>query len=149
MSERRSSLSSMPIGIDIYPDGVFLLDAAADWAGEFARLSARRQLDGGDPSAPGYRDKMAAAMAAHLRERPNALLIFDNVLDPADIRRRPIALGLLPIPFTCSNSKLHDSQRPRFIAAPDLPGCLATTEKSPGFCDPRRSIRRLLRCSGT
>ena len=84
-----------------YPEGVFLLNAAADWSAEFGRFAIRLQLRGGDLGTSDYRDQMAAAMATHLRAHSNALVIFDNVKHPAEMRHREIALGLLPVSLPC------------------------------------------------
>ncbi len=84
-----------------YPDGVFFLNAAADWGDEFADLSSRLGLKLPDSEGGTRRERLIAAMADYLRDHRNALLILDNVSKSADIRHREIGRGIKAPQLPC------------------------------------------------
>jgi WD40 repeat protein len=72
-----------------YPDGVFWIDAAGPLAEGFARLAADARLRWAEPDRP--RDEQIRAAFVALNGRAHALLVLDNLPDPA-----AIAVPLLP-----------------------------------------------------
>jgi WD40 repeat protein len=82
-----------------YPDGIYWVNAADDWQAELARLAVDVGCDAGDAPEGERRLRLALAFAAFLKERPGALLIFDNVEEPLELRT-PKA-GFIPEQLGC------------------------------------------------
>src|SRR5262249_42437303 len=80
-----------------YPDGVFWIDVAGPLAEGFARLATDPRLRWAQAEPP--RDQEIRAAFAALDGRPRALLVLDNLPDPA-----AIAVSLLP---SCTPEDLH------------------------------------------
>ena len=74
---------------DDYPDGIYWIDAAGPLVEAFARLAADHRLKWAENEQP--RDDQIRATFKALNGRPHALLVLDNLPDPASI-----ALHLLP-----------------------------------------------------
>ena len=74
---------------DDYPDGIFWIDAAGPLVEGFARLATDHRLKWAENDQP--RDEQIRAAFKALNCRPHALLVLDNLPDPA-----AIALHLLP-----------------------------------------------------
>jgi WD40 repeat protein len=72
-----------------YPDGIFWIDAAGPLAEGFARLAVEPRLRWAEIDRP--RDEQIRAAFVALNGRPHALLVLDNLPDPATI-----AVPLLP-----------------------------------------------------
>jgi WD40 repeat protein len=72
-----------------YPDGMFWIDAAGPLVEGFARLATDPRLRWAEADRP--RDEQIRAAFAVLDDRPRALLVLDNLPDPA-----AIAMALLP-----------------------------------------------------
>jgi hypothetical protein len=72
-----------------YPDGVFWIDAARPLLEGFARLATDHRLKWAENEQP--RDEQIRAAFKELNGRPHALLVLDNLSDPA-----AIAVHLLP-----------------------------------------------------
>ena len=64
-----------------YPDGIFWIDAAGPLADGFARLATDHRLRWAENDRP--RDEQIRATFAGLNGRPDALLVLDNLPDPA------------------------------------------------------------------
>ncbi len=79
-----------------YIDGIFWLNAVNPLLHEFASLAETLGL--ADIETP--RDQAAHKSWEYLDTRPNALVIFDNVLEPADLNI-PFAFGLIPANLRC------------------------------------------------
>ncbi len=97
-----------------FPDGVFLLDGAAGWDSEFARLGVRLGVVTGGAAEPDYLTRAVAAFVAYLNEHREALLIFDNVMRPEEIVRRHISLSLTAALLPCriiftTRRRFHES----------------------------------------
>ncbi|MEP7285311.1 MAG: TIR domain-containing protein [Chloroflexota bacterium] len=74
-----------------YPAGVYWVNGARDWKQEIADIGDRLQLAPADSNAPDRAGQMAAAFNGYLREQSgNALVVVDNVENPADTARREI-----------------------------------------------------------
>lgn len=83
-----------------YPGGVYWVDAAGEsWQPALAGLARRLKLDVAEPTANGDSAR-ALAFAEWLRARPDALLVLDNVEDPADLQRDGRA-GFVPLDLGC------------------------------------------------
>jgi len=82
---------------DDYPDGVFWIDAAGPLVEGFARLATDHRLRWAENDQP--RDEQIRAAFKTLNCRPHALLVLDNLPEPA-----AIALHLLP---DCVPEDLH------------------------------------------
>ena len=74
---------------DDYPDGIFWIDAAGPLVDGFARLATDHRLRWAENEQP--RDEQIRAAFKALNGRPHALLVLDNLPDPA-----AIAVHLLP-----------------------------------------------------
>jgi WD40 repeat protein len=74
---------------DDYPDGIFWIDAAGPLAEGFARLAIDPRLRWAESDRP--RDEQIRAAFTALNGRPQALLVLDNLPEPATI-----AVPLLP-----------------------------------------------------
>ncbi len=74
---------------DDYPEGIFWIDAAGPLVEGFARLATDHRLKWAEIDRP--RDEQIRAAFEALNCRPHALLVLDNLPDPA-----AIALHLLP-----------------------------------------------------
>jgi WD40 repeat protein len=79
-----------------YPGGIFWIDATQSWAQGLGRLA----LTLGLTSADATQDTRVRAMWQYLQEHPSALVIFDDVTDPAALNR-PLLPGLVPAALGC------------------------------------------------
>ena len=94
-----------------YPDGIYWIDATGSLAEGFARLAIDHRLRGAGPDHP--RDEQIRAAFAALSNRPNALLVLDNVTDPGVIAV-PVVLGCVPECLGCRllfTTRRHDLGR--------------------------------------
>ncbi|MBZ0283876.1 MAG: TIR domain-containing protein, partial [Anaerolineae bacterium] len=82
-----------------YPAGVYWVNAARpDWTGEISALAQNLGLKPADPNAPDYNRQMVTAFNNFLRDQAGeALVILDNVENPADVANREIGPALRPI----------------------------------------------------
>ncbi|MBP7962796.1 MAG: CHAT domain-containing protein [Caldilineaceae bacterium] len=76
---------------DDYPGGIFWVNAAEDWRQGFAALGRRVEPD----CAERPTEQQIQAAARYLRSHPDALLVLDNVADPARLLR-PVIPELIP-----------------------------------------------------
>lgn len=67
---------------DEHAGGVYWVNAARGWPDELARLAEAVGIRVDDPSEAARRRRLTLSFAAFLRERPDALVVFDNVEDP-------------------------------------------------------------------
>jgi len=79
-----------------YPGGVFWTNAAEPPAQSFAQLGKRLQPATADRTL----DEQVRAAAGYLRDHPDALLILDNLADPASLNR-PIGAEVVPAALPC------------------------------------------------
>ncbi len=72
---------------DAYSDGIFWLTAADPWTWQagLAEIATRLGLAVPHPDSSDAQMRLAGELAAYLNGHPNALLIFDNVEEPADL----------------------------------------------------------------
>jgi WD40 repeat protein len=94
-----------------YPDGIFWIDSAAPLAEGFARLAADSRLKWTESDRP--RDEQIRAAFAALNSRPRALLVLDNLPDPATIAV-PVLPGCTPEDLRCRllfTTRRHDLGR--------------------------------------
>ena len=66
---------------DNFPDGIFWIDATGPLAEGFARLATDSRLRWAESNRP--RDEQIRAAYVELNRRPNALLVLDNLPEPA------------------------------------------------------------------
>ena len=64
-----------------FPDGIFWIDATGPLADLVARLATDSRLRWAESNRP-HNEQIRAA-CAELNRRPNALLVLDNLLEPA------------------------------------------------------------------
>lgn len=84
-----------------YPDGVYWIEAAGDdWRAVIAGLAVKLDLDAVNAPEAERQSRLCAAFEAYLRARPDALVIFDNIDDPADMERDRAA-GFVPVSLGC------------------------------------------------
>jgi hypothetical protein len=83
---------------DDYPDGIFWIDAAGPLAEGFARLATNPRLRWAKTETS--RDEQIRAAFAALDVRPRALLVLDNLPDPAAIAV-PLLPGCTPEDLRC------------------------------------------------
>jgi len=81
---------------DTYSGGVFWINAAEPLAQGFAQLGKRLQPATADRTL----DEQVRAAAGYLRDHPDALLILDNLADPASLNR-PIGAEVVPAALPC------------------------------------------------
>jgi WD40 repeat protein len=96
---------------DDYPDGIFWIDAAGPLAEGFARLTTDSRLRWAEADRP--RDEQIRAAFAALNGRPRALLVLDNLPDPAAIAV-PLVPGCTPEDLRCRllfTTRRHDLGR--------------------------------------
>ncbi len=96
---------------DDYPDGIFWIDAAGPLAEGFARLATDPRLRWAESDRP--RDEQIRAAFAALDGRPRALLVLDNLPDPAAIAV-PLLPGSTPEDLRCRllfTTRRHDLGR--------------------------------------
>jgi WD40 repeat protein len=96
---------------DAYPDGIFWIDAAGPLAEGFARLATDHRLRWAETERP--RDEQIRAAFAELGRRPQALLVLDNLPDPAAIAV-PLLPGSVPEDLGCRllfTTRRHDLGR--------------------------------------
>ncbi|MEZ4669524.1 MAG: NB-ARC domain-containing protein [Anaerolineae bacterium] len=78
-----------------YPGGVYWLNAAADWRKELAARADFLQLTPADSTDTDREKQLALAFFHHLKaQETDALVVLDNVHDPAEVNRREIAPGV-------------------------------------------------------
>lgn len=85
---------------DDYPDGIFWLNATSDRLSELARLGRALSLPEIDPSAADADLRMAQALGYYLNDQPKALLVIDDLENPADLNREWIK-GIVPVALRC------------------------------------------------
>jgi hypothetical protein len=94
-----------------YPDGIFWIDAAGPHAEGFARLATDPRLGWTESNRP--RDEQIRAAFVELNRRPGALLVLDNLLDPATLAEGVIT-GCTPEDLACHllfTTRRHDLGR--------------------------------------
>ena len=77
---------------DDYPDGIFWVNAAEPLAQGLAQVGARLRPETLDQSA----DRQLRVAFEELNRRPDALLVFDNLEDPAQLAR-PVGSEASPL----------------------------------------------------
>jgi WD40 repeat protein len=96
---------------DDYPGGIFWIDAAGSLAEAFARLASDHRLKWAESDRP--RDEQIQAAFAVLYGRPHALLVLDNLPDPAALAGS-LAPGCVPEDLRCGllfTTRRHDLGR--------------------------------------
>jgi WD40 repeat protein len=96
---------------DDYPDGIFWIDAASPLAEGFARLATDPRLQWAEADRP--RDEQIWVAFAALNGRSRALLVLDNLLEPAAIAV-PLLPGCTPEDLRCRllfTTRRHDLGR--------------------------------------
>ena len=83
---------------DDFPDGIFWIDAARPLAEGFARLATDSRLPWAESNRP--RDEQIRAAYVELNRRPNALLVLDNLPEPAALAF-PVVPGCVPEDLRC------------------------------------------------
>jgi hypothetical protein len=94
-----------------YPDGIFWIDAAVPLAEGFSRLATDPRLRWAEADRP--RDEQIRAAFAALNGRPRALLVLDNLPDPAAVAI-PLLPGCTPEDLRCRllfTTRRHDLGR--------------------------------------
>ena len=94
-----------------FPDGIFWIDAAGPLADGFARLATDHRLRWAETDRP--RDEQIRAAFAELNRRPNALLVLDNLPDPA-VLAAPLLPDCVPEDLRCRvlfTTRRHDLGR--------------------------------------
>ncbi|MDY7075908.1 MAG: NB-ARC domain-containing protein [Chloroflexota bacterium] len=81
---------------DDYPSGIFWLNVLDNWADEFARVAR----DLGLATIEDALDTQVRAAWSYLNAHPDALVVLDNVLDPA-LLNAPFLPGLVPAALSC------------------------------------------------
>jgi WD40 repeat protein len=84
-----------------YPAGVFLIDATAEWEVEFVRLAIRMEMVPRFAEFETYQHSMISALLRYFEENRNALVIFDNLIEPNDLKYREIGQGVRPVNLPC------------------------------------------------
>lgn len=126
-----------------YPVGVYWVNAAQSWTHELAEIAKNVGLSLPDAGVPDYERQMVAVFNNYLREQDgDALIILDNVENPADVLHReagpmlkmvdfPVRLlittrrGDLPQGFaglSVTALPLEDARRVLLAARPDAAG---------------------------
>lgn len=82
---------------ETYPEGVFWINAAADWQQEFAELGVFLA----PATEAEAQTRRIAAAAAYFKGHPRSLLVLDNVDDPARIRQA-VTPDLVPASLPCA-----------------------------------------------
>ncbi|HEU4562039.1 MAG TPA: TIR domain-containing protein [Longimicrobium sp.] len=80
-----------------HPDGVFWLNASRPLLHEFAALAEALEVAARDAPV----DKAARAAWAYLHERPQALVVYDDVTDALRLNE-PFAYGMVPLGLPCA-----------------------------------------------
>jgi WD40 repeat protein len=104
-----------------YPDGIYWVDAAGSLAEGFAQLATDPRLRWAEAERP--RDERVWAAFAALDGRPRALLVLDNLPDPAAIAV-PLLPGCTPEDLRCRllfTTRRHDLGRFAGIEVTVLP----------------------------
>ncbi|MDC0679321.1 AAA family ATPase [Sorangium atrum] len=84
-----------------YPDGVYFINATGDnWRPAIAKLAVDLDLKAEAAPEAERQLRLVAALDAYLRARPEALVIFDYVENPADLGTDRAA-GLVPANLGC------------------------------------------------
>ncbi|WP_437537458.1 AAA family ATPase [Sorangium sp. So ce726] len=84
-----------------YPDGAYFINAAGDdWRPAMAKLAVDLDLKAENAPEAERQLRLVAALDAYLRARPEALVIFDYVENPADLETDRAA-GLVPANLGC------------------------------------------------
>ncbi|MCP4549293.1 MAG: helix-turn-helix domain-containing protein [bacterium] len=84
---------------NIYPDGVYWVNASEDWQDGLANLAERIGLRADDAPESERRRRLALGFADFLNAHPKALLVFDNVKDPRLLCTA--WLGFIPADLPC------------------------------------------------
>ena len=84
---------------EAHPGGIYWVNAAEPLQRELARLAVDLKLSAGDAAESERERRLALACAEYLKERPDALVIFDNVEDPLALRSGET--GLIPEQLGC------------------------------------------------
>src|SRR5262249_20934050 len=87
-----------------YPDGIFWVNAAEPLAQRLAQSGARLRLDARGETP----DRQLQVAFEELSRRPDALLVFDNLDDPAQLTR---PVGTEPSPLTLGCPVLFTTRR--------------------------------------
>ena len=96
---------------DDYPDGIFWIDAAGPLDEGFARLATDHRLKWAENDQP--RDEQIRAAFTALNTRPNALLVLDNLPEPAALAAS-LSPGCTPEDLRCRllfTTRRHDLGR--------------------------------------
>ncbi|XXY21628.1 AAA family ATPase [Sorangium sp. So ce216] len=112
-----------------YRDGVYFINAAGDdWRPELKNLAVALGLKAEDAPEAERQRRLVAALEDYLRARPEALVIFDYVEDPADLETDRAA-GLVPASLGCRVLATTRRRDARFesIDVPVLPEEAAVT----------------------
>ncbi len=83
-----------------YPGGSYWVNATNDWQAELMDLAKRVGIRADDAPESERRLRLVSAFADFLNDHPDALLIFDNVVDPR-LLRVPIVVGVIPTELKC------------------------------------------------
>ena len=128
---------------DDYPDGVFWIDAAGPLVEGFARLATDHRLMWAENEQP--RDVQIRAAFKALNGRPHALLVLDNLADPAAIALHLLA-GLRPGGGSPLPRAVHDAAA---RSGADLQAsrsrCCPRNQLCGSCCGTRRASRPWLR----
>ena len=81
-----------------FPDGIFWIDATGPLAEGFARLATDSRLRWAESNRP--RDEQIRAACIELNRRPNALLVLDNLPEPAALAV-PVVPDCVPEDLQC------------------------------------------------
>ena len=84
---------------DVYPGGVYWINAAQDWRKEFADQAVEVGLSVGDTAKSERLRRLALAFVDFLNDHPRALLIFDNVDRPRQLTFAEA--GFIPAQLHC------------------------------------------------
>ncbi|WP_437593510.1 AAA family ATPase [Sorangium sp. So ce1000] len=106
-----------------YPDGVYFINAAGDdWRPELKNLAVALGLKAENAPEAERQIRLLAALEEYLRARPEALVIFDFVKNPADLETDRAA-GLVPASLGCRVLATTRRRHARFesIDVPVLP----------------------------
>ena len=94
-----------------YPEGIFWIDAAGPLAEGFARLATHPRLRWAESDRP--RDEQIRAAFVELNRRPGALLVLDNLPEPATLAV-PVQADCVPEDLRCRllfTTRRHDLGR--------------------------------------
>ena len=118
---------------DDYPDGIFWIDAAGSMAEGFARLASDHRSKWIELDRP--RDEQIRSAFAALNQRPQGLLVLDNVPDPAAIAV-PLLPDCVPEDLRCRllfTTRRHDLGRFAGVEVTVLPEAAGATVTAAPF----------------